>query len=116
MRPHARTWRLEQLAQLGFDASVLDWDITRLSSGEKQRLALARALSLKPRALLLDEPTANLDQTHSAAVETLVGTYRVDHGIPVLWVSHDGAQRRRVAQRVAHIADRRIYAEAAPWS
>ena len=88
-----------QLQALGFGPEVLDWNITRLSSGERQRLALLRLLALRPRALMLDEPTANLDPENTARVEQLVQDYRVAGQVPVLWVSHDAAQRERVADR-----------------
>ena len=88
-----------QLAALGFGPEVLDWQVPRLSSGERQRLALLRLLALKPQALLLDEPTANLDPDNTALVEQLVSDYRQAGQIPVLWVSHDAEQRNRIADR-----------------
>ena len=89
----------DYLAALGFEPGVLDWSVARLSSGERQRLALARLLSLGPQALLLDEPSANLDPDNGARVEQVIATYRRRHQAPVLWVSHDPAQRLRVARR-----------------
>ncbi|MCP1676790.1 ABC-type iron transport system FetAB ATPase subunit [Natronocella acetinitrilica] len=83
----------------GLSDSVLAWEVSRLSSGEKQRLAVLRALSLMPRALLLDEPTANLDGDTTRRVETWLRDYAGRMGIPVLWVAHDPAQIERVAHR-----------------
>ena len=88
-----------QLAALGFGPEVLDWHVPRLSSGERQRLALLRLLALKPAALLLDEPTANLDPENTALVEQLVSDYRQTSHAPALWVSHDAQQRNRIADR-----------------
>ncbi|MHC4409801.1 MAG: ABC transporter ATP-binding protein [Planctomycetota bacterium] len=84
---------------LGFNREVCDWDVSRLSTGERQRLALLRLLANGPDALLLDEPTANLDAGATEAVEAMVQQYRTQRGAPVLWVAHDEAQRRRVASR-----------------
>ena len=87
------------LEPLGFTKETLHWQVSRLSSGEKQRLALARALMNKPRVLLLDEPTASLDAGTVAAVEQLVADYRRETGAAVLWVSHDAQQAQRVGDR-----------------
>jgi ABC-type iron transport system FetAB ATPase subunit len=84
---------------LGFDQKVLGWQISRLSSGERQRLALARVLMNQPEVLLLDEPTASLDPNSIRTVEQLVDKYQRDTGAAVLWVSHDAEQRARVCSR-----------------
>lgn len=91
------------LAPLGFAPEVRHWQVSRLSTGEKQRLALARVLMNRPRVLLLDEPTASLDPTNSAALEAVVAAYQRQTGAAVLWVSHDAAQAARVGQRHFHL-------------
>jgi ABC-type sulfate/molybdate transport systems ATPase subunit len=101
---HAERWDGELLRNLGFGEEVLGWQVSRLSSGERQRLALARALALEPEALLLDEPTANLDAQNTERMEAVLADYRSARGIPVLWVSHDAGQRARVADRQVRIA------------
>ncbi len=103
VRDHAEHWDSGVLQALGFSDEVLDWDVQRLSSGERQRLAIARALAHGPSVLLLDEATANLDQSNTARVEQLVDTWRKSTDGCVLWVSHDPAQRARIADRVMHI-------------
>jgi len=85
------------LASLGFGTDVLDWDVMRLSTGERQRLALARLLANGPEALLLDEATANLDPANRERAEVLILDYRERRGAPLLWVSHDPDQRARLA-------------------
>jgi ABC-type iron transport system FetAB ATPase subunit len=84
---------------LGFPAEVRTWEIRRLSSGERQRLALLRVLALKPRVLLLDEPTANLDKANTGRAETLIKDYVQQHRAAVLWVSHDLEQLERLCSR-----------------
>jgi ABC-type iron transport system FetAB ATPase subunit len=87
---------------------VLGWDVARCSTGEKQRLAILRLLCNAPRALLLDEPTASLDQANISQVEALLCDYARDSAAPVLWVSHDARQQQRVAQRLMRIRDEQI--------
>jgi UDP-glucose/iron transport system ATP-binding protein len=82
---------------LGFPPEVMAWSVSRLSSGERQRLALWRALVLEPEALLLDEPTANLDNESTQAIEAWLLDEIRRRQIAVLWVAHDPAQIHRVA-------------------
>lgn len=89
----------QALADLGFEAGVEEWQVSRLSSGEKQRLALVRALSTGPSALLLDEPTANLDDDSAERVEAWLTRLIHEHRMPTLWVAHSMAQIGRVADR-----------------
>jgi UDP-glucose/iron transport system ATP-binding protein len=89
------TW----LSALGFDKSVLQKRVNLLSTGERQRLGLVRMISGRPKALLLDEPTASLDDVTTRQVENLVATYRKENNTPVLWVGHDIGQLSRVASR-----------------
>lgn len=87
------------LSELGFSTDVLSWKISRMSTGERQRLALLRSLVNSPQVLLLDEPTSNLDSHNTERVENFVSDYRAAHGTAMIWVSHDEAQLKRVAVR-----------------
>lgn len=78
--------------------NCLDWDVSRLSSGERHRLAIVRALELSPRVLLLDEPTAALDDDATAVVEALLAK-QLASGMSILLVTHDPRQARRLADR-----------------
>ena len=78
-----------------------------LSFGEQQRLALARALAVRPRVLFLDEPTANLDPAAAHLVEEIVLSLSAD-GTRVIMISHDLAQARRLADEVLFLYRGRI--------
>jgi phosphate-transporting ATPase len=86
------------LKNLGFPEEVKSWPISHLSTGERLRLALVRALIIRPKVLLLDEPTAALDAASVAAVESLIAA-RIRAGLAVLWVTHDADQMGRIARR-----------------
>ena len=100
------------LEQLGLPPEILDWEIVRLSVGERQRLGLARLLSREPSALLLDEPTANLDETSARRVEEMIREYIAAHEAPAIWVSHSRAQLERVSTRVFEMRDRELFERA----
>ncbi len=96
----------ELLERLGL-GGALDWDVARLSTGERQRLALARAICRNPRVLLLDEPTASLDEQSTGRVEDLVRGCCAS-GMGVLMVTHDRQQAHRLAGRRLTMAGGRV--------
>ncbi|PMR72256.1 ABC transporter ATP-binding protein [Billgrantia endophytica] len=102
----------DDLESLGLEPEVMSWQVGRLSSGEKQRLALLRGLGRQPAVLLLDEPTANLDEATTQRVETWLLTKVRILGRPVLWVAHDKGQIARVADRHLRIDGSRLVEEA----
>jgi tungstate transport system ATP-binding protein len=79
----------------------------RLSGGEQQRLALARALARDPEVLCLDEPTASLDPANTKAVEEIV-TAIAASGVKVVMATHDLGQARRLAGDVVLLVGGRI--------
>lgn len=78
-----------------------------LSGGEQQRLALARALAIRPRVLFLDEPTASLDPNSARVIEDILCEER-RHGTLCVLVTHDVGQARRLADSVAFVAGGRV--------
>ncbi len=96
---HFNNMNTDWLFHLGFDETVYQWSVSRLSSGEKQRLAVLRVLLLKPLVLLLDEPTFNLDENNVNRVQDLIISYKKEHLASVIWVSHSKDQLESLANR-----------------
>lgn len=88
-------------ARLGLKPELLDGPVLRLSTGERQRLALARAMLAAPPVLLLDEPTGALDAASVGLVEALLRERMAD-GAAILMVTHDSTQPGRLGAR--HLA------------
>ncbi len=86
------------LEEVGLPAEAMHWLVARTSSGERQRLALARALAMQPQALVLDEPTSALDSESREKVEALLRRL-LKEGKALLLITHDVAQARRLGQR-----------------
>ncbi|MEE9317970.1 MAG: ATP-binding cassette domain-containing protein [Rhodospirillales bacterium] len=86
------------MIRLGLPAEALEWEVARLSTGEKQRLALTRALLIGPRVLLLDEPTSGLDPETATKVEAILHEHLAD-GAAIILITHDDAQAKRMASR-----------------
>jgi ABC-type iron transport system FetAB ATPase subunit len=105
-----------ELQALDLDESLLREPVARLSSGERQRFALLRLLANRPRVLLLDEPTANLDPDNVTRVESLIADYISATDAAALWVSHDPLQMTRVAHRRMRLETGRLIREPATHS
>src|SRR5207302_6165517 len=79
----------------------------KLSSGEQQRLALARALAKEPQVLFLDEPTASLDPAATKAVEDVVRAVSA-RGIKVVMSTHDLGEAKRLAGEIVLVHRGRV--------
>ncbi len=89
-------------------ASLARAQARTLSGGEAQRVALARAMVLTPDALLLDEPTANLDPYNVGLIEQIVRRLNEEQGTTIVLVTHNVFQAHRLATRVALLLEGRI--------
>lgn len=96
--------KLLDLAQI---AGLADRPARRLSGGEQQRLALARALARAPHVLFLDEPTASLDPAATKTVEEIIARISAS-GVKIVMSTHDAGQARRLASEIVLLAKRRI--------
>lgn len=98
-------------ARLALPAGILDQPVARLSTGERQRLALIRALVADSPVLLLDEPTGALDGDSARRVEQILRE-RMAQGLALVLVTHDPAQAERLANRRYVMAAGRLEAAA----
>ncbi len=102
-----RASRSEQVLELAGLLPLARSPARRLSGGEQQRLALARALSLGPEVLFLDEPTAHLDPASTLAIEHLIERAHAA-GTKIVLVTHDLGQARRLAHEVVFLHQGRV--------
>ncbi len=93
---------------------LADRPISRLSSGERQRVLLARALAQEPDTILLDEPTAFLDLGHQVRIHELLEALNRERGMTVVFVSHDVNLAARGAARIVLLAAGRIAGDGTP--
>ena len=98
------------IALLGI-RDLLDRNPASLSGGEKQRVAIGRALMASPRILLLDEPLASLDGARKAEILAYIELLRDELRLPMVYVSHALEEVTRLADRVVVISDGRVIAE-----
>jgi putative ABC transport system ATP-binding protein len=108
-RVQRRRAALEMLDKVGLGARG-DHRPSQMSGGEQQRVAIARALANRPRLLLCDEPTGNLDSATSAQIMALI-TDAHRSGASLVMVTHDPELARRHAGRILRMADGRIVEE-----
>ena len=102
-------WALEAVGLSGFS----DQNPSSLSGGQMQRLAIASALAMRPRVLVLDEPTASLDGPGTTSVINALSKLRIEYGLTIVLVEHRLAEVRRLADRVMVMDEGRIVAQGA---
>ncbi|MGB2756047.1 MAG: ATP-binding cassette domain-containing protein [Acidimicrobiia bacterium] len=96
VRDTAASALLEEVGLAGFGTRT----VATLSGGEAHRVALARALAVKPRVLLLDEPLGGLDPELRAGIAALIAAATAERGTITIWIEHDQPLALAVAQRV----------------
>jgi molybdate transport system ATP-binding protein len=109
--------RVTELLDIG---DLLDRRPGKLSGGERQRVALGRALLSKPRLLLLDEPLGSLDDERKEEILPYLVRLRDEAGIPMVYVSHDALEMRKLASYIVMLQRGRVIAsgdaEILPWT
>lgn len=108
LNPEVRERRVQNLLQeldLTHLAKNKAW---RLSGGETQKVALARAIALKPQVLLLDEPTSNIDNIHVAVIEKVLAKERDKNHTTMIFISHNLAQIKRLCDEVIFMEKGRV--------
>lgn len=106
----ARRRTMQSLERVGLAHRAAD-SARLLSGGERQRLALARAWAMRPRLLLLDEPTAALDPSATETVERIIREIRTD-GTRILMTTHNLGQAMRISDDVVFLDEGRVVEQA----
>jgi molybdate transport system ATP-binding protein len=109
--PAAEHWaRLDEIVALLGIAHLLERRPHTLSGGEKQRVAIGRALLASPRLLLMDEPLASLDQARKDETLPYIERLRDELSIPIVYVSHSLAEVERLTDQIVRLEAGRVTA------
>jgi peptide/nickel transport system ATP-binding protein len=92
---------MELLEQVGLPRAAVTRYPHEFSGGQRPRIAIARALSVKPKLIICDEPTSALDASTQARVLALLQSLQRDTGVAYLFISHDLAVVRKISDRIA---------------
>jgi peptide/nickel transport system ATP-binding protein len=99
--PTLKARAVELLQEVGLDESVLNRYPHEFSGGQRQRINIARALALRPRLLILDEPVSALDVSVGAQIVNLLRRLQIEHGLTYLFISHSMPLVRYLCTRIA---------------
>ena len=103
IRPEQRQFELDYIVELLKLDHLTERMPIKLSGGEKQRVALGRALLYSPQLLLLDEPLSALDAAHKAEIIPFFQSVKQELGIPMLYVSHDKSEIERLTHEIWYL-------------
>jgi oligopeptide transport system ATP-binding protein len=98
----------QALAEVSLDPASRNRYPHEFSGGQRQRVAIARAMILHPALVVLDEPTSALDRTVQASIVALLKDLQARHGLSYLFISHDLAVVRAMADRIVVMKDGRV--------
>jgi ABC-type glutathione transport system ATPase component len=100
-RAALRSKAIELLGEVGLDESALERHPHQFSGGQRQRINIARALALRPKLLILDEPVSALDVSVGAQIVNLLRRLQREHGLTYLFISHSMPLVRYLSTRIA---------------
>ncbi|KFN50569.1 ATP-binding cassette domain-containing protein [Arenimonas composti] len=109
-RASRRATARDLLRDVGLDPDLGARRPARMSGGQRQRVAIARALATAPELLVCDEAVSALDAHHRASVLALLARLKAERGLALLFITHDFAAARALAERTALLADGRLRA------
>ncbi|MCF6127297.1 MULTISPECIES: branched-chain amino acid ABC transporter ATP-binding protein/permease [Mesorhizobium] len=110
---HAEAAAMGELARMGLERFA-DQPAARLAYGQRRRLEVARALALKPRFLLLDEPAAGMNAVETAELVSILSTVRTERRIGIVLIEHDMRLVMNLCERIVVIDHGRVIADGTP--
>jgi molybdate transport system ATP-binding protein len=103
IQPQQRQFEVDYIIELLKLEHLIERMPIKLSGGEKQRVALGRALLYSPQLLLLDEPLSALDAAHKAEIIPFFQRVKQELGIPMLYVSHDKSEIEQLTHEIWYL-------------